>query len=416
MDRVLPPACLPASYISIMMPTALLRDAFVVVAVAAVLSSAAHPPSSRLSAIRQLKAELHTLTAEEAAQRFRQLGDTHRLTSPPPRQRKIDHFVVLYQENRGFDHIYGCMDLPGADGIIGHTIPLLPEHPKLGHVNVTCGTAPYVCKGGPGFSTFSGHFRKGTNAKKYPYATQDDAFSYQNGGHGVAIEMFSPEQLPVKRALAKEYGVFNKLYTATPTASTPNHHFTQSATSCGSTNNNDYTDCGGKTLLFPQMTMYDTMWMDNVSFRFYMNSTCNTREGRPCNSVGPHKDTSPVYAPVSWLFLHWRALGRRACLRHAMRARLVNRMPRWRAWRATPTTSTPTRSSTRTPPAASCRRSRGSTPRRRPATTRATVSHRVCSVDWVAVPRGLQPLRPNHRLVCACVAALDHVVDDGRQT
>jgi hypothetical protein len=28
-------------------------------------------------------------------------------------------------------------------------------------------------------------------------------------------------------------GVFNKLYTAVPSASSPNHLFTQSATSCG---------------------------------------------------------------------------------------------------------------------------------------------------------------------------------------
>jgi hypothetical protein len=46
---------------------------------------------------------------------------------------------------------------------------------------------------------------------------------------------------------------------------------------------------------------YDTMWLDNVSFAFYMNSTCDSVEGErgahPCNSVGPHVDTSPVYAP-----------------------------------------------------------------------------------------------------------------------
>ena len=99
--------------------------------------------------------------------------------------------------------------------------------------------------------------------------------------------MFSPEQFPVKTALAKSFGVFNKLYTATPTASTPNHHFTQSATSCGSTNNDDYQACGGTTLLFPQLTMYDSMALDGVSFSFYMNSTQRS-ESRTRTHPTPH--------------------------------------------------------------------------------------------------------------------------------
>ena len=41
------------------------------------------------------------------------------------------------------------------------------------------------------------------------------------------------EQLPVKKALAESFGVFNKLFTASPTMSWPNHMLTQSGTSCG---------------------------------------------------------------------------------------------------------------------------------------------------------------------------------------
>ena len=34
-------------------------------------------------------------------------------------QAKVDHLVVLFVENRGFDHIFGCAgeELPGIDGI-----------------------------------------------------------------------------------------------------------------------------------------------------------------------------------------------------------------------------------------------------------------------------------------------------------
>ena len=50
--------------------------------------------------------------------RVGQVGAVHRLSSPPRRQQKVDHFVVLYQENRAFDHMFGCMlgDKPGFDG------------------------------------------------------------------------------------------------------------------------------------------------------------------------------------------------------------------------------------------------------------------------------------------------------------
>ena len=56
--------------------------------------------------------------------------------------------------------------------------------------------------------------------------------------------------------------------------SSPNHLFTQSATSCGMHNNKLYDDCGGNSTTFPQETIYDSLRKHNVSFAFWMNSTC----------------------------------------------------------------------------------------------------------------------------------------------
>ena len=89
--------------------------------------------------------------------------------------------------------------------------------------NRRCGTAAYVCHGGTSYSTWSGKFNGSTGDSHFPYAAQSDAFAYANGAHGAAIEMFSPEQLPVKSEIAKQFGVFNKLYSSVPSASTPNH-------------------------------------------------------------------------------------------------------------------------------------------------------------------------------------------------
>lgn len=134
------------------------------------------------------------------------------------------------------------MDLPGFDGIppSGHLIPLDPDDPSKGYTNVTCGTAEYVCKGGPGYDTFAGKFPSvGGSPHVYPYSEQHDRYSALHGAlpGNAAVKMFSPEQLPVKAALAREFGVFNKMYTAVPSASSPNHLFTQSATSCGMQHN-----------------------------------------------------------------------------------------------------------------------------------------------------------------------------------
>jgi phospholipase C len=60
--------------------------------------------------------------------------------------------------------------------------------------------------------------------------------------------MFSPSQLPVKTALAKAFGVFNKLYSSVPSFSSPNHMFLQAATSCGAMSNAaNFATCGGNS-------------------------------------------------------------------------------------------------------------------------------------------------------------------------
>ena len=61
----------------------------------------------------------------------------------------------------------------------------------------------------------------GAEVAKYPYSPQSDANAYSQGASGNAIEMFSPDQLPVKTALAKAFGVHNKLFTSVPSASSP---------------------------------------------------------------------------------------------------------------------------------------------------------------------------------------------------
>ena len=240
-----------------------------------------------LDHLEQLKADVLRFLPNEADKL--QLLRSLPLSSPPPRQQKIDHVVVLYMENHAADAFFGCMDLPGFDGIKGHSIPKDPTDLSKGHINITCGKGLYVCEKAPSYDTFAPKFNKDGNPNFYPYSPQGDNFSAFNGAseNGTAVTMFGPEQIPIKASLAHEFGVFNRLFTATPTASSPNHLFTQSATSCGMTSNVLYPDCGGHGTYFPQPTIYDSLRLHNVSFSLFMNSTCGI-DGKPCHGEDPH--------------------------------------------------------------------------------------------------------------------------------
>lgn len=76
----------------------------------------------------------------------------------------------------------------------------------------------------------------------------------------------------MKTALAENFGVFNRLFTAVPTYSMPNHMFTQSGTSCGTKDNVwPWSQCGGSRLLYPQWTIYDQLAVDGVDFGIYFD-------------------------------------------------------------------------------------------------------------------------------------------------
>lgn len=121
---------------------------------------------------------------------------------------------MLFMENRAADHTFGCMlgDNPEFDGIPkeGRQIMKDPKDPSAGNVTVTCGTAPYVCSGGMGFSS-NGHFEPGADQKVYPYGKEGNEWDYANGAKSEAIEMFSGEQLPIKRAVSENFAVFVRL-------------------------------------------------------------------------------------------------------------------------------------------------------------------------------------------------------------
>ena len=60
------------------------------------------------------------------------------------RAHRIKHVVVLYEENRAFDHLLGHQKSLHVDGLKGtESNPIDPKNPKKGSVSVFDG-APYV--------------------------------------------------------------------------------------------------------------------------------------------------------------------------------------------------------------------------------------------------------------------------------
>jgi phospholipase C len=252
----------------------------------------------------RLRQTLHTLSREDAERRF---AEVEPLASPPPRQRKIDHMVVLFMENRAFDHVLGCIagNKPGVTGIPrgGRQIPVDGTNLSKGFVNITCGTAQQVCTGGGAYDTFSPKFAPPVgNCGPYgtgncgpslsPYRPQSDNYSVLHirsaADIAPSVSSFSQEQLPVKTAIVNEFGLFNKYFTSVPSYSSPNHFFAQSATSCGVHDNIMYSSCGGKTDTFPMLTIFDSLYLHNVSFGLYMNSSCGLLGQPGCHSESPH--------------------------------------------------------------------------------------------------------------------------------
>ena len=101
-------------------------------------------------------------------------------------------------ENQAFTRFFGCLDKPGIDGISkdGMYLPIDPKNHSAGFVNISCGTAEYVCAKGPQYKFMDAFFEEGADASSYPYPPQAVANAPLHGAQGGSVQMFAPEQVP----------------------------------------------------------------------------------------------------------------------------------------------------------------------------------------------------------------------------
>lgn len=204
------------------------------------------------------------------------------MAAPAMAKAPIEHVVLLFMENRPFDHYFGLADLPGADGLSGHECNWydVKDHSK-GQVCVKDKRANYICNNGPSqaFSVFhEAIYGPGVwNGSGAPYPAPEKVygtgFLEAEDGNEETMYPFHPDQLPVKMALAKEFAVFDQWYSSFPGPSTPNHLFLHSATSMGCTTTDAPYQCK-KGATFPQKTIYQNLMGSNLTWAHFYNDTC----------------------------------------------------------------------------------------------------------------------------------------------
>jgi phospholipase C len=160
----------------------------------------------------------------------------------------IEHFFVLILENRSFDHMLGFSEIAGTDaetrqpttidGLTGtesnvfegrtftvsrgapDTMRYGPGHNFLDVLEQLCGAEAVYHPGGP-YPPVSNSGYVSSYARKYP-----DTSSPQD-----VMRCFTPAQLPVLNALAREFVVCDRWFCSMPGPTEPNRMFASAATS-----------------------------------------------------------------------------------------------------------------------------------------------------------------------------------------
>jgi phospholipase C len=152
---------------------------------------------------------------------------------------EIEHVVLLFFENRSFDHIFGFLPHPGR--LTGReSNPVDPANPSLGRARVNK-RAEFVAGPDPHHDLLS------VNLQLFGYGplTADPApmsgfvRSHTDAAGGdvpvgkTIMKCFDPRRLPALGALAREYCFCDRWFSSVPGPTWPNRFFVHAATSDG---------------------------------------------------------------------------------------------------------------------------------------------------------------------------------------
>jgi phospholipase C len=194
----------------------------------------------------------------------------------------IKHIVVLMEENRSFDHLFGYYkgSARPVNGLSGNEFNRLDTGDVTSKKIYVDNKAPYVAPCDPNHGTppttrkiFGGNATAAgdlSNPAMLGFAEQESKAHPID--HCAVMSCFTPERVPVLSALAEEFVLMDHFFAAHPGPTWPNRLYTLSATSAGSTSTGSwYQNKVGK--LFPQRTIFDQVAEAGLTWRNYYNDT-----------------------------------------------------------------------------------------------------------------------------------------------
>eukprot|EP00466_Bigelowiella_natans_P002807 jgi/Bigna1/86537/estExt_fgenesh1_pg.C_110141 len=187
-----------------------------------------------------------------------------------PGLQHIKHVVLLMEENRSFDHM--CGFFPGVNGLSGNeSNPYNTSDPNSKRVPVGK-TSPYIGPFDPNHNTPSTTekiFGDAGIKEGCKVAKMDGFVEYEAKKHSdptSVINMFTPERLPVMKALADNFLLFDRFFCSHPGPTWPNRLFQLMATSKGNT---ETTKWHPDTLLYFGETIFHKIEKAGLDWRFY---------------------------------------------------------------------------------------------------------------------------------------------------
>lgn len=164
----------------------------------------------------------------------------------------IKHVFVLMLENRSFDHMLGFSGIEGIDANSGAPTAVAgldgsQSNEANGQRYMAKAPAPYVMDFDPGhgfedvLEQLAGHGSVYVTGGLYP-ACSNTGFAANASANlakgavtspGVVLAAYSPDQLPVMNALAREFAVCDHWFSSLPGPTWPNRMFVHAATSGG---------------------------------------------------------------------------------------------------------------------------------------------------------------------------------------
>jgi phospholipase C len=193
---------------------------------------------------------------------------------------KIKNVVVLMEENRSFDHMFGWY--PGVNGLTGRewnpvdtTVPNSRRiyvdklQPMIAPCDPDHGTTATTYKIFGAKAVERGDF---TNASMIGFVEWEGHNGNANTNYCAVMSMLTPNHIPVLSSLAANFALMDHAFAAHAGPTWPNRLFMLSATSAGLTETGPwYRDQVGR--LFPQKTIFDQLTEEGLTWRNYYNDT-----------------------------------------------------------------------------------------------------------------------------------------------